>query len=960
MKGRLVLIKALVIVLCSYNFCCSQTNEIGTKEYHSLFVEYHSQVKSGNYSIALETLQKLEQIALTLNSEELLKIYYARIYCEHTLGSYLESINYCNKYLSLISSDKPSNKEVAGVHVYLGNNYYSLDELSLSLDQHFMASALYKEKDNQKGVGICNANIASVYEKLGSYYEAIDYIKKNLKYFKKNQEDIGGIIKAYKQMARNHKNLAEIDVAISYLDSALNLALEHKSVDFIPDIYRTYARIYRVVGDKNKELYYFNLAYTKAFELNNYFVQGSVCNSLVWFYLNEQNYKMAIQIGEEFLKQSGNTKQIKALDISEQLYEAYVESKQYQKAVEIQAKYKPLADSVAKINKNNKIRQAEIRSLAEKREVENKLLIQQDVANKQTIKVQNLYLILIFIILILVIAIAVIIFRASQINKRLSNKNKLQSENLIQLDQAKSRFFANISHDLRTPLTLIMGGLQHVLDTKDNYLTTKSEKQLKTSLKNGERIIHLTNEINELIKLEDDKLKIEKKFINIDNMLNLFTQMFTSLTSIKGVNLSYSRSIFNEKPIVSIDPNQFEKVLFNLITNAIKHTKDGDSITISLNASTNGKALLISIIDSGEGIPEQQVPFIFDRYYQATNSTHKTQEGFGIGLALVKEIINKHDAKITVKSSHGKGSEFTIKLPIQHEDDAALSEYSELHYSVEKRELFKDVEEIDKNTPVVNINSKTNKNALKKEVILIVEDHPEIRDYIKDILEDSYQILTASNGKRALKVLDKEHVDLIITDLMMPWFDGFELLESLKSDEKLTNIPALVLSARSSEEDRDKVLSIGVNDFLTKPFNAKELILRIENLIKKTKNWNNNSSEALFINNQKTLDEIEKSLLKKVEKLILDKIDDPNLSVGYLADQIAVSERKFYRMIKKLTNGTPFEFIKEVRLQYAHDILKKKKINTASEVAKFIGMNNVSHFNKQFKSRFGKAPSDMI
>jgi YesN/AraC family two-component response regulator len=220
--------------------------------------------------------------------------------------------------------------------------------------------------------------------------------------------------------------------------------------------------------------------------------------------------------------------------------------------------------------------------------------------------------------------------------------------------------------------------------------------------------------------------------------------------------------------------------------------------------------------------------------------------------------------------------------------------------------------------------------------------------------------MTAENGQRALKLLETKKVDLVITDLMMPFIDGFELLERFKNDENLSKIPILVLSARTSEEDKEKVLSKGVNDFLCKPFNTKELLTRINNLLTKKTKWNKENHQAISLNDTHLLVELEKNLLEKVERKIIANIDDPNLSVKDLADEIAVSERKFYRLIKKLTNITPFEYIKEVRLQYVKKLLTEKKLSNSSEAAKLIGMNNVSHFNVQFKKRFGKKLSDIL
>ncbi|MEP3389170.1 MAG: response regulator, partial [Reichenbachiella sp.] len=275
--------------------------------------------------------------------------------------------------------------------------------------------------------------------------------------------------------------------------------------------------------------------------------------------------------------------------------------------------------------------------------------------------------------------------------------------------------------------------------------------------------------------------------------------------------------------------------------------------------------------------------------------------------------------------------------------------------------LYRDIDDqLAGSRPTVHLDTLKKNDRETLATILVVEDHPEVRAYITDVIETSYQVIHAPNGLKALRMLETESVDLIITDLMMPWLDGFELLERLKEDEKYRKIPVLVLSARTSEEDKSRVLSQGVNDFLCKPFKPNELLQRVENLLNMKATWNNSDPNALVINNTETLADVEKSILNKVEQLIFDKIDDPHLSIGYLADQIAMSERNFYRMIKRLTDATPLELIKELRLQMAHKILNEKTVSNSSEVAKQIGINNVTHFNTQFKKRFGKSPKDLI
>jgi signal transduction histidine kinase/DNA-binding response OmpR family regulator len=584
---------------------------------------------------------------------------------------------------------------------------------------------------------------------------------------------------------------------------------------------------------------------------------------------------------------------------------------------------------------------------------------------------QDQFVGLIIIGIIVFIIITLIIYRALLINKSIVKRIRLQieevlsSKNLIQeqsnklkkLDKAKSRFFADISYDLKSPLTIIMGNIEKVLNDKEVFLSNKVEKLLKSSYSNGGKLIYLTNKINDLIQLEDGKLTLKPKEINPVAFLSLVTGMFRSIAELKAIDLAFINELENNIKTINIDIEQFEKVMFNLLSNAFKYTRPNDSIKIILRQKDSTYYTII-IKDSGEGIHEKNVPYVFDLYYKAQDNTNKIQEELGIGLALVKEIVLKHQGRVWVTSEFSKGSEFGIDLKMGVNSISISDEQNigELTLIKEKQNEIAGLEYLDTKEPyLVNIDLDQNEER-SGQVILIVDDHLEIREYIKSIIEDEFQILEAKDGKKALEILSNKEVDLIITDLMMPFIDGFELLEKLKEDEKLKTIPALVVSARITEEDKNKVLSSGVNDFLSKPFNAQELLQRIKNLLHSKEIWNNSNEDAIFINSKTKLDDAQKAMIKKIELLVLDKLDDPNLSVLDLANEMAASERQVYRMIKKLTDLTPFEYIKEVRWQYVQYLFKNNKVSNSSEAARNIGMNNVSHFKTQYKKRFGSEP----
>lgn len=835
---------------------------------------------------------------------------------------------------------------------YQGGAYKNLGNLTKAIECYIEATHHYNNIGLELGVGVVYLDLGGVYDMQGNFDLSKHYHKKSIAILKAENDLI--------RMASALLNLGELYREHNLFDSAMMYYAESQSM-FDQAGHKTGQAIAEGnIGMVLSELNQLELAETKILsaieklsEFKNLSPIAAYQLTLAEIYAKRHNFPVALQWAHSALDIS-ETFGLKASirDVSLVLSNLYTQQSDFQKAYHHQSQYITYRDSI-----NN---EETIRKMADLRtayEVSNKQ-VEVDLLSEKN-RNANLMLYGVFIGLVLVAGVAFIIYRALVANKKLSEINRQQAERLQQLDAAKSRFFANISHDLRSPLTLITGGINQVLENKEVFLTRKAEQQLKTAHVNSERIIHMTGEINELIQLEEGKLTLHKAYVDMDQVLILFEQMFSDIAEQQGIAWGYMKSPELNPVIVNIDPHQFEKVLFNLITNALKHTKPGGQIVVRLTGDEQNVQLSIS--DTGEGIPPEKLPHIFERYFQAPDKDYKAKEGFGIGLALVQEIVHQHGAKIEVESELGKGSTFVVTMPYQVVADQELYQLTDLSYSDEKQALYRDIDDqLADSRPTVHLHTLKKSDRENVATILVVEDHLEVRAYITDVIETNYQVIHAPNGLKALRLLESESIDLIITDLMMPWLDGFELLERLKEDEKYRKIPVLVLSARTSEEDKSRVLSQGVNDFLCKPFKPIELLQRVENLLTMKSTWNNSNPNALVINNSETLADVEKSILNKVEQLIFDKIDDPHLSIGYLADQIAMSERNFYRMIKRLTDSTPLELVKELRLQLAHKILSEKTVSNSSEVAKRIGINNVTHFNTQFKKRFGKSPKDLI
>ena len=351
----------------------------------------------------------------------------------------------------------------------------------------------------------------------------------------------------------------------------------------------------------------------------------------------------------------------------------------------------------------------------------------------------------------------------------------------------------------------------------------------------------------------------------------------------------------------------------------------------------------LGIYNTGKAIAHNELPKLFDRFYQVeTKSVKSNVKGMGIGLELAKEITLLHGGSIVADSLSKQGTCFFVSLPFNLDKEVTSS-----GFKIEGS--FYEVPKVasKKQTDTIKVDS-------KRANILLVDDNQEIRDYIKDVLGTEYAIDEAENGREALEKIDTGFYDLVISDIMMPWMDGFQLMEQLNK-EKYKGIPILVVSARTSESDKMKVLDDGALDFLTKPFNPKELSQRVANILKYRDNWN-----AYDDLNHKHKTQIEKDLLSKLHNLIHEHIDDPKLSVAMIAGELCMAERSCYRLIKTLTGKTPLEYIKSLRYEYAYNLLSKRKVNSISEAARLIGISNATYFSNQFKKRYNVYPDGLL
>ncbi len=529
-----------------------------------------------------------------------------------------------------------------------------------------------------------------------------------------------------------------------------------------------------------------------------------------------------------------------------------------------------------------------------------------------------------------------------------------ESEKLKELDNLKTKFFTNISHEFRTPLTLILGPIQQLLDKVKNQ---KDKNVLTIAIQNTRKLTDLVNQLLSISKLESGKMKLQVTELNIVKLAKEYSQSFESLAKQNKIEYSFT----SEEKIINIfiDRGKFERILFNLLSNAFKFTDRYGKIKLKVIRQLH--YVKISISDTGCGIPPGKLKSIFNRFYQVDDSASREQEGTGIGLSIVSEMINLHHGKIEVNSKLGKGTTFLLFFPLGKEYiqadeyiDTGNSDVSDFQSLISPQRIDKIDKDDDKLTNDIGLESKP--------LLLIVEDNADMRTYIRGYFEKSFKIIEAKNGKEGIKKAGKYIPDIVISDIMMPKMDGYEFCKKLKTDEKTSHIPIILLTARASKESRLEGLETGADDFITKPFDGEELQVRVKNLIvqrKMLREFYRKDLEVIPDNRIEKILSVDDRFLQKAKEVVRTNLTNPEYKTENFASDMALSRFQLHRKLSALINQSATEFIRTIRLNYAMELLKSRA-GTVSEIAYDAGFNNPTYFSISFKKHFGISPRDCL
>lgn len=531
------------------------------------------------------------------------------------------------------------------------------------------------------------------------------------------------------------------------------------------------------------------------------------------------------------------------------------------------------------------------------------------------------------------------------LKKRILLQNELnlkaeEAKRFKELDAFKSRLYTNLTHEFRTPLTIILGMAQQIRNQPRKYL----DNGTRLIENNGKNLLRLVNQLLDLSKLEDQSFQLELKQGDIVPFLSYVTESFQTFANSKNLSLRFFSN--QESLMMDYDPVQIQQVLTNLISNALKFTPpDGD---VQVKLMVQGQELQIGVEDTGIGIAAKDLPHVFDRFYQVDNSTTRVGEGTGIGLAHTRELVRLMGGEIKVESEVGKGTQFLVNLPIHTK--AEMTETSAVAPAQD---------------PILTISSEevpvlgTQQQDLPQ--VLIIEDNRDVVIYLKSCLAEQYQVQVAYNGKIGIERALQQVPDLIISDVMMPEKDGYEVCDTLKNDERTSHVPIILLTAKADHTSKLTGLKRGADAYLIKPFDKEELLVRLEMLMERQQRMKSHFSKTFLgqppgveLDNEGV--QIENTFLLKVKEVVAEHYPDEDFALPQLCQKIGMSRSQLFRKMRALIGISPSAIIRDYRLDRAKELLQTTDQNV-SEVAFEVGYKNLAHFSKSFQAKYGHPPS---
>lgn len=560
-----------------------------------------------------------------------------------------------------------------------------------------------------------------------------------------------------------------------------------------------------------------------------------------------------------------------------------------------------------------------------------------------------------------VVVTVVLIYRnylaKARLSEQLAKKNKelerLNGE-VMELTHSRLVFFTNISHELRTPLTLIADPIELLLEDKD--IKGRSRDLLKMVKRNAGSLLQLVGSILDFRKIQNGKMELRLGQFDLVEALQLWTEDFRLTTQRKQISLRLDTSLYTSAEMMVADKEKVARIVFNLLSNALKYTPAGGDILVTLRDADAGQCVL-SVRDTGRGIAAGEQAKLFDRFFQAKGATG----GTGIGLALVKSFAELHHGSVSVESEEGQGACFVVTLPRRQAGCVSVGQQFPDMDAKTADGVVLDMADDGRHDGKLRQFTEENTD---KPTLLIIDDNHDIRQYERTILQDDYFVLEASDGQEGLELARREVPDLVVCDVMMPVMDGYEFCEKLKTATATSHIPVIMLTAKNLDEQRVEGYAHGADSYITKPFSSKVLLARIENLLLSRNHLRTHFLQAAADQSQPMgkampqLDDRDKDFVKKLHDIIQKNLSDSDFNVERIGPLVGLSRVQLYRKVKAMTGTSVVDLIRKARLQKAHRLLETTK-KSVSEVAYEVGFSSPSYFAKCFKDEYGIKPGDL-
>ena len=526
---------------------------------------------------------------------------------------------------------------------------------------------------------------------------------------------------------------------------------------------------------------------------------------------------------------------------------------------------------------------------------------------------------------------------------------------ILELDTLKTRFFANISHEFRTLVTLVKAPAETLMEKEK--ISLEGRRGVEMIYRNANRLMRLVTQLLDISKIDRKSMKLDLCLENIFDFAHSIAASFSSLAEVKGIQYHYYLPRTDAREW--FDADKLEKIINNLLSNAFKFTDEGGKVRLDMAQmnQSDGNVMEIKVSDTGKGIPEEEQSKIFDRFYQAEVNLKKEGSGTGIGLAHARELLELMHGTIEVKSTAGKGSTFTVRIPVGREH------LNENEYTIADAgwKVTGPVPEVRKTTAAQKdlIHSAKGKSvAGTKPRLLVVEDNADILWLLSDKLGSEFEVMEAIDGSAGLKLATEHMPDLVITDLMMPRMDGAELCRKLKTDLRTSHIPVIMLTAKATPDDKMAGLETGADDYITKPFDIREVLVRSRNLVTQRRKLREKFSSEIVLNPREiVITSTDEKFLTRAMDVIDRHMSNEKFDVTTLCEEMNMSHSTLFRKLDALTDQSPVEFIRTLRLKRAA-VLLKEHFGNVSEVALEVGFNNPSYFSRMFKRAFAVSPAE--